>query len=81
MSSPPSAGAKSLHIKLLAAEPPSASADLDAQAYLERFRLRQYSLALADFNRAGALAPQRRPWEEVVRPYSQAIARNPQDAR
>ncbi len=43
MPSPPSAGAKSLHIKVLAAEPPSASAELDAQPAEIFCRQRRFS--------------------------------------
>jgi WD40 repeat protein len=81
---PPPERATPLRVKVLPAEQPPPSKELDAQAYLERFRLyvrlRQYPLALADFIQASALDPTRAPWEELVRAYSQAIARNPQDA-
>ncbi|MCI0456805.1 MAG: protein kinase, partial [Gemmataceae bacterium] len=59
-----------LRVKVLAAESPSPSKELDAQAYLERgllhVQLRQYAFAMADFNRVRALDPKRLPWQEVV---------------
>jgi tetratricopeptide (TPR) repeat protein len=42
--------------------------------------LRQYARAWADFNRASTLEPGQPPWVEVVRTYSQAIERSPQEA-
>src|SRR5262249_27424541 len=73
-----------LPVKVLPAEPLPPSAELEAQALLERgllyLQLRQYPNATADFNRAGILDPQRPPWEEVVRASSQALERYPQDA-
>jgi WD40 repeat protein len=73
-----------LSVKVLAPEQPPPSDELDAQALLERgllyVQLRQYPNALADFLWAGALDRKRPPWKEVVRAYSQAIDRNPQDA-
>jgi tetratricopeptide (TPR) repeat protein len=73
-----------LRVRVLAAEPLPPSNELDAQAYRERglvyVQLRLYRIAMADFNRAHALDPERLPWEEIVRSYSQAIERYPQDA-
>jgi WD40 repeat protein/tetratricopeptide (TPR) repeat protein len=80
---PSSDSARPLRVRVLAAEPPPPSNELDAQAYRERglvyVQLRLYRIAIADFNRARALDPERLSWEEVVRSYSQAIERYPQD--
>jgi WD40 repeat protein len=81
---PPGENTGPLRVKVLAAGQPPPSRELDARAHLERglvyVLLRRYAAATADFNRAGKLDPQRPPWGEVVRIYSQAIERNPQDA-
>ncbi len=54
-----------LRIQVLAAEPPPPSAELDAQAHLERgllsVQMRHYGNAVADFKQAGTLDPQRPP--------------------
>jgi serine/threonine protein kinase/WD40 repeat protein/Tfp pilus assembly protein PilF len=79
-----SEGVTPLRAKVLAAKPPPPSAELDAQAHLERgllyAQLRNYSGAWADFKKASTLNPKRPPWDDVVRGFSQAIARKPQDA-
>jgi tetratricopeptide (TPR) repeat protein len=76
--------AKRLNVKVLAAEPLAPSAELDAQAFLDRgllyLELRQYPHALQDFSRAGTLNPIRAPWKDVVRACSQVLERHPQDA-
>jgi WD40 repeat protein/tetratricopeptide (TPR) repeat protein len=72
---------KPLQVKVLPAEPLSPSAELDAQAYLDRgvvyLQLRHYPNAWADFTRAGILDPKQHPLEEVIRSYSQQIERDP----
>jgi serine/threonine protein kinase/WD40 repeat protein/tetratricopeptide (TPR) repeat protein len=81
---PPTDSARPLRVRVVAAEPPPPSNELDAQAFRERglvyVQLRLYGIATDDFNQARVLDPERFPWEEVVRSYSQAIKRNPQDA-
>jgi WD40 repeat protein len=81
---PPAESARPLRVRVLEAEPLPPSKELDARAYLERgllyVQLRNHSAAWADFNRADALDPQRPPWKEVVRAYSQTIERVPEDA-
>jgi serine/threonine protein kinase/WD40 repeat protein/tetratricopeptide (TPR) repeat protein len=81
---PPAERARPLRVRVLGAEPLPPSKELDAQAHLERgllyVRLRDHSAAWPDFKRAAALGPKRPPWEEVVRAYSQAIERAPEDA-
>ena len=78
---PPAESAKPLRVKVLAAEPPPPSKELDAEAYFERgllhVQLRQYDSATADFNRASTLDPKLPPWEEVVRAYSQVDRAEP----
>jgi serine/threonine protein kinase/WD40 repeat protein/tetratricopeptide (TPR) repeat protein len=80
---PLSESAKPLRVQVLLAEPPLPSAELDAQAYLERgllyVRLRRYWEADADFDRARRLDPKRPNWEEIIRSYSQAIDLQPND--
>jgi serine/threonine protein kinase/WD40 repeat protein/tetratricopeptide (TPR) repeat protein len=79
---PDSAGP--LRVRVLAAETPPPSNELDAQAYRERalvyIRLRHFQLAMINFLRARKLDPERLSWEDVVRSYSQAIERHPEDA-
>jgi serine/threonine protein kinase/WD40 repeat protein/Tfp pilus assembly protein PilF len=81
---PPTEKANPLSVKVLAGEQPPPSAELDAQAFFERgmlhVQLRLYPYARQDFNRARALDPKRPPWRQVVRAYSRALERNPQDA-
>jgi serine/threonine protein kinase/WD40 repeat protein/tetratricopeptide (TPR) repeat protein len=81
---PPQGSPKLLPIRVLSAEPPPPSKELDAQAYRERglvyVQLRLYRIAMDDFKRARARDPERLPWEEVVGSYSQAIKRHPEDA-
>jgi tetratricopeptide (TPR) repeat protein len=80
---PPAEGAKRLRVKVLAAERPPPSAELDARAHLERgllyVRLGQYPRAWADFERASALDPNRPPWVEAFDAHSKAIERDPQE--
>jgi len=70
---------KTLHIKVLGAEPLPPSKELDAQAYLERglpfLRLWQFAPSCADFERASTLDPQCPAWEEVARADSRTIER------
>jgi eukaryotic-like serine/threonine-protein kinase len=82
---PPAAGAaEPLAVKVMSAVAVPPSAELDAQALLERglllVQLEQHREAWADFERASRLDPGRLPWDEVARAYSQAAERNPQDA-
>jgi tetratricopeptide (TPR) repeat protein len=82
---PPTAGAAGpLAIKVMAAVAVPPSAELDAQALLERglllVQLEQHREAWADFERASRLDPGRPPWEEAARAFLQAAERNPQDA-
>jgi tetratricopeptide (TPR) repeat protein len=81
---PPAEDAKPLRVKVLSAERPPPSAELDARAHLERgllyVQLRQYALGWADFDRASTLDPQRLPWVEAFQAHSQAIERDPQEA-
>jgi tetratricopeptide (TPR) repeat protein len=57
---------------------------LDAEAHWERgllyAQLRQYPKAVDDINRANSLTPERLPWEEAVRAFSEVIERHPRDA-
>jgi eukaryotic-like serine/threonine-protein kinase len=80
---PPSANVKPLRVTVLAGERPPSSNELRAEAYLERGLLylqsRKYRMAAADFDRARTHAPQRPPWEEVVRACSQLLERHPED--
>jgi tetratricopeptide (TPR) repeat protein len=80
----PEEGSKPLRVRVLAAEPPPPSDELDARAHVERgslfVRLRLYPAAAADFNRAAALDPKRSPWEEAVRAYSEVLGRHARDA-
>jgi serine/threonine protein kinase/WD40 repeat protein/Tfp pilus assembly protein PilF len=82
--SPPAEDAKPLRVKVLAAERPPPSAELDAQAHLERgllyVQLRKYARAWDDFDRASTLGPKRRPWIEAFHAYSQAIDRSQKEA-
>jgi tetratricopeptide (TPR) repeat protein len=77
--------ARPLRVRVLAAEPPPPSNELDAQAYRERglvyVQLRLYRIAMADFDRARELDPKRLPWKDAIGAYSQAIERNPDDAQ
>jgi tetratricopeptide (TPR) repeat protein len=82
---PPAAdGTTPLRARVLPAERPPPSVELDARAHIERgllfVQLRQYARAWADFDRASTLDPQRSPWVEVVGAYSQAIDRTPKEA-
>ena len=73
-----------LPIKVLTAEHPLPSKELDADAYFERgllhVQLRLHARATSDINRARALNPNLSRWDELVDAYSELIGRYAQDA-
>jgi serine/threonine protein kinase/WD40 repeat protein/tetratricopeptide (TPR) repeat protein len=81
----PAAGAaRPLAVKVMAAVAAPPSAELDAQALLERglllVQMERHQEAWADFDRASRLDPGRPPWAEAARAYLQAAEQNPQGA-
>jgi tetratricopeptide (TPR) repeat protein len=81
---PPPDSARPLRVRVLAAEPPPPSKELDAQAYRERglvyLQLRLYQIAMADFNQARALDPERPPWEEAIAEWKKVIEMDAKNA-
>src|SRR5205823_5591920 len=81
---PPPEPAGALRVRVVKAAKPAPSAELDAQAHLDRgllgVRLRRYAAAADDFKRADRLAPQRISWDEVAHAYSEVMERHSEDA-